>query len=122
MGLRVEHVDKSFAEVHVITDLSMEVREGSLFGFLGPNGAGKTTTMRMILDILRPDSGRITWNGQDVSNVRLVGDCAHHRADARGHLPLRGHLGTHLPLRGIDVRAKAGTEATIQAGTGGIGI
>ena len=69
MGLRVEHVDKSFAEVHVITDLSMEVREGSLFGFLGPNGAGKTTTMRMILDLLRPDSGRITWNGQDVSNV-----------------------------------------------------
>ena len=69
MGLRVEHVDKSFAEVHDITDLSMEVREGSLFGFLGPNGAGKTTTMRMILDILRPDSGRITWNGQDVSNV-----------------------------------------------------
>jgi len=69
MGLRVEHIDKSFAELHVITDLSMEVREGSLFGFLGPNGAGKTTTMRMILDILRPDSGRITWNGQDVSNV-----------------------------------------------------
>lgn len=69
MGLRVEHIDKSFAEVHVITDLSMEVREGSLFGFLGPNGAGKTTTMRMILDLLRPDSGRITWNGQDVSNV-----------------------------------------------------
>ncbi len=69
MGLRVEHVDKSFAEVHVITDLSMEVREGSLFGFLGPNGAGKTTTMRMILDILRPDSGRITWNDQDVRAV-----------------------------------------------------
>lgn len=330
MGLRVEHVDKSFAEVHVITDLSMEVREGSLFGFLGPNGAGKTTTMRMILDILRPDSGHITWNGQDVSNVprcywgylpeerglypkveveeqllflarlhglskfaarthldewlerfqiteyrnkkveelskgnqqkiqflatilhdplilimdepfsgldpinatilkeafeemhrrgaepgcyghfrhapaaapgllsagllalrypvrrrgcagqttrrgaergsarhmvfhdwlpgelhrhlqprrcvgqsdflhplldpdyyahahwhrrrSLVGDCAHHRVDARGHLPLRGHLCTHLSLRSPDVRAKAGTEATVQGGTGGIGI
>jgi ABC-2 type transport system ATP-binding protein len=69
MGLLVEHVDKSFAGLRVITDLSMEVREGSLFGFLGPNGAGKTTTMRMILDILRPDSGRIMWNGRDVSNV-----------------------------------------------------
>lgn len=61
MGLRVEQVNKSFAGLHVITDLSMEVREGSIFGFLGPNGAGKTTTMRMILDMLRPDSGRITW-------------------------------------------------------------
>src|SRR5205085_12540271 len=47
----------------------MEVKEGTIFGFLGPNGAGKTTTMRMILDILRPDSGRITWNGRDVREV-----------------------------------------------------
>ncbi len=69
MGLLVEHIDKSFAQNHVITDLSMEVREGSIFGFLGPNGAGKTTTMRMILDIIRPDSGRITWNGKDVREV-----------------------------------------------------
>ncbi len=69
MGLLVEQVNKSFAGVRVIKDLSMEVKEASLFGFLGPNGAGKTTTMRMILDILRPDSGRITWNGQDVRTV-----------------------------------------------------
>ena len=69
MGLLIEHIEKSFAKTRVITDLSMEVREGSIFGFLGPNGAGKTTTMRMILDILRPDSGRITWNGQDVREV-----------------------------------------------------
>jgi ABC-2 type transport system ATP-binding protein len=69
MGLVVEHIDKSFAQNHVIQDLSMEVREGSIFGFLGANGAGKTTTMRMILDILRPDSGRITWNGKDVREL-----------------------------------------------------
>jgi ABC-2 type transport system ATP-binding protein len=69
MGLVVEHIDKSFAENHVIKDLSMEVREGSIFGFLGANGAGKTTTMRMILDILRPDSGLITWNGKDVREL-----------------------------------------------------
>ena len=69
MGLLVEHVNKWFAQNHVIKDLSMEVREGSIFGFLGPNGAGKTTTMRMILDIIRPDSGRITWNGKDVREV-----------------------------------------------------
>ncbi len=69
MGLIVEHIHKSFADLQVIKDLSMEVREGSIFGFLGPNGAGKTTTMRMILDILRPDSGRITWDGRDVRAV-----------------------------------------------------
>lgn len=69
MGLIVEHINKSFSEIQAVKDLSMEVREGTIFGFLGANGAGKTTTMRMILDILRPDSGRITWNGQPVSEV-----------------------------------------------------
>lgn len=69
MGLVVEHINKSFGPLQVIKDLSMEVREGSIFGFLGANGAGKTTTMRMILDIIRPDSGQISWNGADVSQV-----------------------------------------------------
>ncbi len=63
MGLLVEHVHKSFDGFQAVKDLSMEVKEGTLFGFLGANGAGKTTTMRMILDIIRPDSGQITWNG-----------------------------------------------------------
>lgn len=69
MGLAVEQINKSFGSLHVITDLSMNVREGTIFGFLGPNGAGKTTTMRMILDIIRPDTGSITWNGTSVSDV-----------------------------------------------------
>jgi ABC-2 type transport system ATP-binding protein len=69
MGLVVEHINKSFAQLHVIKDLSMEVKEGSIFGFLGANGAGKTTTMRMILDIIRPDSGRITWNDVNVREI-----------------------------------------------------
>src|SRR6266446_8170219 len=69
MSLTLEHINKSFAQVQAIKDLSMEVQEGAIFGFLGPNGAGKTTTMRMILDILRPDSGTISWNGKDVREV-----------------------------------------------------
>ena len=67
MGLLVEHINKSFGQFQAITDLSMQVEEGSLFGFLGANGAGKTTTMRMILDIFRPDSGKITWNASGAS-------------------------------------------------------
>lgn len=69
MGLIVEHINKSFGRFQAIKDLSMEVKEGAIFGFLGANGAGKTTTMRMILDILRADSGHIAWNGQDVREV-----------------------------------------------------
>ncbi len=71
MSLIVEHINKSFGQFQAIHDLSMEVEEGALFGFLGPNGAGKTTTMRMILDIFRPDSGQITWNGKPVSSDPL---------------------------------------------------
>jgi ABC-2 type transport system ATP-binding protein len=69
VSLTIEHINKSFEHFHVIKDLSMEVQEGTIFGFLGANGAGKTTTMRMILDILRPDSGSITWNDRDVREV-----------------------------------------------------
>jgi ABC-2 type transport system ATP-binding protein len=69
MSLQVEHINKWFGQFQAITDLSMEVEEGALFGFLGPNGAGKTTTMRMILDLFRPDSGQITWNGTPVREV-----------------------------------------------------
>src|SRR5215469_4909484 len=69
MGLVIEHINKSFAQFQAIKDLSMEVKEGSIFGFLGANGAGKTTTMRMILDIIRPDTGRITWNGKDMREM-----------------------------------------------------
>ena len=69
MGLTVEHISKSFGNFQAIKDLSMEVREGAMFGFLGANGAGKTTTMRMILDIIRPDSGQITWDGKNVREV-----------------------------------------------------
>src|SRR5215470_15091992 len=69
MGLVVEHINKWFGQLQAIKDLTMEVQEGTIFGFLGANGAGKTTTMRMILDILRPDSGSITWSGSDIRQV-----------------------------------------------------
>ena len=69
MSLLVEHLNKRFGQVQALTDLSMDVPEGALFGFLGPNGAGKTTTMRLILDLLLPDSGQITWKGTPVRAV-----------------------------------------------------
>ncbi|HEX2912192.1 MAG TPA: ABC transporter ATP-binding protein [Chloroflexia bacterium] len=69
MSLIVEKVNKTFLHVQAVRDLSLQVEEGEIFGFLGPNGAGKTTTIRMILDILRPDSGQISWNGVPVSKV-----------------------------------------------------
>lgn len=57
--LEVEHVSKSYGEVKAVEDVSFSITPGSLFGLLGPNGAGKTTTMRMIMNIIIPDSGQI---------------------------------------------------------------
>lgn len=57
-----------------MNDVSFQVEKGTIFGFLGTNGAGKTTTMRMILDIIRPDSGQITWDGtptRDLERARF---------------------------------------------------
>jgi ABC-2 type transport system ATP-binding protein len=58
-AVTLDNICKSFGQVHAVDNLSVEVPAGSVYGFLGPNGAGKTTTLRMIMNIIRPDSGRI---------------------------------------------------------------
>jgi ABC-type uncharacterized transport system ATPase subunit/ABC-type Na+ efflux pump permease subunit len=58
-AIELDSVCKSFGAVRAVDELSVRVPQGSVYGFLGPNGAGKTTTLRMIMDIIRPDSGTI---------------------------------------------------------------
>lgn len=67
MTLRLDSIVKGFGNQTVIQDLTLHIPEGEVFGFLGPNGAGKTTSMRMILDIIKPDSGTITWRNRPSS-------------------------------------------------------
>jgi ABC-2 type transport system ATP-binding protein len=60
----VSHISKQFGNVKAVNDVSFEVYPGEIFGLLGPNGAGKTTSIRMMLDIFRPDEGKIfIWGG-----------------------------------------------------------
>lgn len=66
--IRVEEINKRFSGVHAVRDLSLQVERGEIFGLLGPNGAGKSTTIRMIVDIIRPDTGRITFDGQSIED------------------------------------------------------
>jgi ABC-2 type transport system ATP-binding protein len=63
MSLVVDHITKRFGDVVALDDASFEVEPGRIFGLLGANGAGKTTSMRIVLDILRADEGRVTWKG-----------------------------------------------------------
>lgn len=66
MSLSVENVSKKFGEKLVVDNISFEVKEPGVFGLLGTNGAGKTTTIRMILNIVKKDSGFIKWNDKPV--------------------------------------------------------
>lgn len=61
--LSVEQVTKRYANVVAVDGISFESRQGEIFGLIGPNGAGKSTTIRMIMNIIAPDSGRIRFNG-----------------------------------------------------------
>lgn len=64
-AILLDHVTKRFGSHVAVNDLSLEVPEGSIYGFIGPNGSGKTTTIRMIMNILLPDSGTIAVLGRD---------------------------------------------------------
>lgn len=66
--LSIENIQKTFGTYKAVNNVSFDVPEGRIFGLLGPNGAGKTTTIRMINNILMPDSGSISIMGEPVSS------------------------------------------------------
>ena len=62
----LDHLSKSFGNVHAVQDLSFQIEAGTIFGFLGPNGAGKTTTIRMLCGLTHPTGGHATIQGADI--------------------------------------------------------
>ena len=62
--IEISHVSKSFGGKEVVKDVSFILKSGEIFGLVGPNGAGKSTTIRMMMDIIKPDSGEIKIFGQ----------------------------------------------------------
>ncbi len=75
--VRMAGVHKSFRSTVAVSDLNMALPPGSMTGFLGPNGAGKSTTIRMLMSIIRPDSG----------SIEVLGGDALHKKDRIGYLP-----------------------------------
>jgi ABC-2 type transport system ATP-binding protein len=69
LAVEVSHVVKSFVDKIAVDDLSFSVAQGEMFGLIGPNGAGKTTTIRMMMDILKPDSGEVTILGEKLNET-----------------------------------------------------
>ncbi len=88
-AIAVHNVTKKYGDFTAVDDLSFDVRRGEIFAMLGPNGAGKTTTIRMILDILKPDTGRIEVFGAPIND----------RAKERiGYMPEERGLYRNVPV------------------------
>ena len=89
--LNVKSISKDFLNVKAVDNISFTVEQGDIFAFLGPNGAGKTTTLRILLDIIKSDSGQIEWNLNSKSN-KLP------EAELIGYLPEERGLYLDIPI------------------------
>jgi len=90
--IELENITKSFDHHVAVDNLSLEVPKGSIYGFIGPNGSGKTTTIRMIMNILYPDSGTIRLFGKEYLGSRL---------DKVGYLPEERGLYKKMKVRDL---------------------
>lgn len=70
--LSIQGISKSFGGIHAVRDVSFDVQKGEILGLIGPNGSGKSTLFNCVLGQLRPDTGRVTVNGQSVSGMRAA--------------------------------------------------
>jgi ABC-2 type transport system ATP-binding protein len=100
--IELRNVTKRFDEFVAVRDLSLEVRQGTIFGLLGPNGAGKTTSIRMIVNITAPDEGEVLVMGKRVSPE------------------LQPHIGYLPEERGLYKRMKIGEQLVFFANLKGL--
>lgn len=71
MSLVLKNVSKAFVGKQAVDNISFSLKNPGVFGLLGTNGAGKTTTIRMLLGIIKKDSGEITWKGKEVDRKNV---------------------------------------------------
>ena len=88
--LELQHLYRSYRGIPAIEDVSFQVKAGEIVGFLGPNGAGKSTTVKIITGMLRPNDGRVLFEGQDIAR-----DMVAFRASF-GYVPEEAHLYNYL--------------------------
>ncbi|MEQ9306418.1 MAG: ATP-binding cassette domain-containing protein, partial [Marinoscillum sp.] len=71
MELRAEHLIKKYKSRKVVNDISVSVNQGEIVGLLGPNGAGKTTSFYMIVGLIKPNSGNIFLDKEDITSLAM---------------------------------------------------
>ena len=106
--LELKNVNKTFGRRKVIDNISLDVKEGEIYGFLGPNGSGKTTTIKMILRLINSDSGEIKVNGFDTKKqfekaMECIGAIVEN-PDMYKYMSGIDNLKLHARIRNIDER------------------
>jgi ABC-2 type transport system ATP-binding protein len=105
VAIAVNHISKTYGNFRAVDDLTFEVYSGEVFAMLGPNGAGKSTTIRMILDILKPDSGSIAVLGSPINDAIK---------DRIGYLPEERGLYRNVPV--LEMMVYLGTLKGMKSG------
>src|SRR4026207_752243 len=101
-AVEIYEVTKTFGPQTAVDHLSLQVPEGTIYGFIGPNGSGKTTTLRMIMRILHPDQGRVMVLGE--SSLEAADDRVGYLREERGlykRMKVREVLRFFAELKGL---------------------
>lgn len=110
-AIDVQGVSKWYGDFQAVKDVSFDVQAGEIFAILGPNGAGKSTTIRMILDIIKPDSGSISVLGDGInqSTKNRIGYLPEERGLYKSVkvLEMMSYLGRLKGMTGSDAKSKA---------------
>lgn len=111
--LQIRNLTKSYTisrseKIEAVKDLSLTLRQGEIYGFLGPNGAGKTTTLKIIVDLIRADSGTVNIFGNRTTNHRARSAVGYvpEETGFYGHLTGRAMLSVCAQLLGITYRER----------------
>lgn len=67
--IRIDHLNKSFGDLHVLKDISIEYKQGLCNMIIGASGSGKTVLLKTLIGLMKPDSGTVIFNGQDISTM-----------------------------------------------------
>ena len=122
LAIDVRALNKHFGDKHVVKDLSLQVRQGEIYGFLGPNGSGKTTSIRMLCGLLTPDSGEGTCLGFDLirQTARIKREVGYmtQRFSLWEDLTIRENMEFIARMYGMKERRQAVSEAIDRLGLG----
>ena len=69
VAIKLENISKSFGKFTALENVNLEIKENEYFIILGPTGAGKTTLLKIIAGLIKPDTGKIYFDGKDVTNL-----------------------------------------------------